>query len=96
MLEIPATLMLNNNRLTGSAKFKVKPEDYKIEIPALVKNKIASEVEVTVNINAENCQDEQKQSAGPEREPHPQSLKPFHGHFPLKGDSPRRVSYGST
>lgn len=53
MLDMPATLLLKNNRLTGNAKFKVKPDDYKIEIPALVKNKIASEVEVTVNINAE-------------------------------------------
>ncbi|MCY7422041.1 MAG: YceI family protein [Chitinophagaceae bacterium] len=53
VLEIPATLQLKNNRLTGNAKFKVKPEDYKIEIPSLVKNKIAPEVEVVVNINAE-------------------------------------------
>lgn len=52
-LELPATLQLKNNILTGTAKFKVKPEDYKIEIPSLVKNKIASEVEVEVNINAE-------------------------------------------
>ena len=53
MLEIPATLQLKNNRLTGIAKFKLKPEDYKIEIPALVRNKIAREVDVVVNINAE-------------------------------------------
>ena len=53
MLELPATLQLKNNVLTGTAKFKVKPGDYKIEIPSLVKNKIASEVEVMVNINAE-------------------------------------------
>ena len=53
VLEMPATLQFKNNRLTGSAKFKVKPQDYKIEIPSLVKNKIASEVEVVININAE-------------------------------------------
>jgi polyisoprenoid-binding protein YceI len=53
MLELPTTLQLKNNVLTGIAKFKVKPGDYKIEIPSLVKNKIASEVEVVININAE-------------------------------------------
>ena len=53
MLDMPATLQLKNNRLTGNAKFKVRPEDYKIKIPLLVKNKIAAEVEVVVNINAD-------------------------------------------
>jgi len=36
--------------LVATSKFIVKPEDYGIKIPGLVRNKIANEIEVTVNI----------------------------------------------
>jgi polyisoprenoid-binding protein YceI len=36
-----------------SGKFLVKPQDYNIEIPSLVKNKIAENAEITLDINLE-------------------------------------------
>lgn len=37
----------------GTAKFIVRPEDYNIEIPAVVREKIAKEIEVSVDVNLE-------------------------------------------
>ena len=47
-ITVPATLGLENGKLTGNSKFKVVPEDYGIGIPALVRDKIGKEMEVTV------------------------------------------------
>lgn len=38
-----------NKEIKGSATFKIRPEDYNIEIPKLVREKIAQEVVVTVD-----------------------------------------------
>lgn len=46
---IPGTLAVKGKELTAHAKFMVKPDDYKIKIPALTVTKIAKEIEVTVN-----------------------------------------------
>lgn len=46
---IPGTVTVKGNQATLNSKFKVKPQDYKINIPKLVENKIAKEIEVTVN-----------------------------------------------
>ncbi|MFN2457363.1 MAG: YceI family protein [Chitinophagaceae bacterium] len=48
---IPATLDVQAGKLTGRAKFNVKPSDYKIKIPALVRDKIAQHIQVAVKVN---------------------------------------------
>lgn len=48
-ITIPAKLGIENGKLIGTSKFKVTPEDYGIEIPSLVRDKIGKEFEVTVN-----------------------------------------------
>ena len=45
------TFTIKNGKLNGKATFKVKPADYNITIPAVVKDKIAKEVEVTVDLD---------------------------------------------
>ena len=50
-VEIPATLTVQGNRLTGRATFKVNPTDYDISIPFIVRDKI--EKENTVKVNTE-------------------------------------------
>lgn len=47
-ITVPATLGMENGKLTGTAKFMAKPEDYNITIPALVREKIGKEMEVNV------------------------------------------------
>ncbi len=45
---IPATIEVKDKIIKISSKFKVKLADHKIEIPTIVFNKIAEEVEVTI------------------------------------------------
>lgn len=47
-ITVPGTLGLESGKLVGSSKFKVTPEEYGIEIPSLVRDKIGKEMEVTV------------------------------------------------
>jgi len=47
----PATMEVKDTHLIGTAQFKVKPEDFNISIPELVRGKIAQEI--TININAD-------------------------------------------
>ena len=49
-VEEPATIEVKNNTLAGKTQFKVKPEDYAISIPSLVREKIAKEMTVDVSI----------------------------------------------
>ena len=44
------TVTIKGNSLKAKAKFIVKPKDYEIEIPAIVENKIAKDVEVNVDV----------------------------------------------
>lgn len=44
------TIEVANGVVTAKAKFKVIPKDYGIQIPQLVENKIAKEMEITVDI----------------------------------------------
>lgn len=48
-VEIPGTVTVKDKSVTINSVFKVKPKDYGIAIPGLVENKIAKEIEVTVN-----------------------------------------------
>lgn len=47
--EIPATIQWNGKAWEIESKFKVSPTDHAIEIPKMVRNKIAESLEVTVN-----------------------------------------------
>lgn len=44
------TLDIKDGKITAKSKFNVKPQDYGIEIPSVVKDKIASLIEISVNI----------------------------------------------
>ncbi len=44
-------LTVNDNKLSGKASFKVKPEDYNIEIPSVIRDKIAKEITINVEID---------------------------------------------
>lgn len=47
-ITVPATLQMVDGELSVKANFKIKPADYNITIPALVRDKIAKIVNVTV------------------------------------------------
>jgi hypothetical protein len=48
-IEVPGTVIVKDGKITAKSKFKVRPEDYNVNIPALVKEKIAKEIEVNVD-----------------------------------------------
>jgi polyisoprenoid-binding protein YceI len=50
-IKVPATLEVKGGTLSGHAKFQVKPEDYNIRIPSVVRDKIAGVMDVTINIS---------------------------------------------
>jgi hypothetical protein len=50
-IETPATLEVKAGHLLGVAEFKVKPEDFNIGIPSIVRDKIDKEITVKVNID---------------------------------------------
>lgn len=50
------TLTLIEGKIIASGVFSVKPSDYKIEIPSLVKSKIAENVKITINFLLETKQ----------------------------------------
>ncbi len=43
-------LEVKDGKVQASSKFMIKPEDYGIEIPGIVREKIAAEIEVTVDM----------------------------------------------
>jgi len=51
VIEMPATLEVKGGKLLGQATFKVKPEDFNITIPSLVRDKIDREILVKVSID---------------------------------------------
>jgi polyisoprenoid-binding protein YceI len=50
-LTTQGTIMVTADAMKGSSKFTLTPEDYDISIPGVVREKIASQVEVTVEMN---------------------------------------------
>jgi polyisoprenoid-binding protein YceI len=50
-IETEATLEVKSGHLLGVAEFKVKPEDFNIGIPSVVRDKIDKEITVKVNID---------------------------------------------
>ena len=49
-LETTGQVEVKNGKITGSSAFKIKPEDYQISIPSIVREKIAKEIDVKVQI----------------------------------------------
>ena len=50
-VETDAMLKVKGGKITGNAVFTVKVADYKIEIPSVVRDNIAKEVEITVDVD---------------------------------------------
>jgi hypothetical protein len=50
-IELPATFEVKDGKLSGTAEFTIKPEDYNISIPSVVRDNIAKELTVTVKAN---------------------------------------------
>ncbi len=50
-IQVPATLEVKTGRLIGHTHFQLKPEDYNINIPSLVREKIAKQMDVEVKID---------------------------------------------
>ena len=50
-IEVPAVIEIKPGRLSGKSEFKLKPEDFNISIPSIVREKITSEITVRVNID---------------------------------------------
>jgi hypothetical protein len=51
VIELPATLEIKNGKVSGNAQFTIKPEDYNISIPSVVRDNIAKELTVTIKAN---------------------------------------------
>jgi polyisoprenoid-binding protein YceI len=47
-VETDGTITVETGRITGRSRFIVKPEDYEIKIPQVVRNNIAKEIQVNV------------------------------------------------
>lgn len=50
-IEVPATLEVKAGKISGKSDFAVKPEDYNISIPSIVRDKIAKEMTVHVKMD---------------------------------------------
>jgi len=48
-VELPGSITVKGDKITVYCLFKIVPQDYGIEIPGVVRDKIAKEIEVTVN-----------------------------------------------
>ena len=51
-IETPAILEIKGASLIGNAEFTVKPEDYNMTIPSIVRSKIANTMTVKIKINS--------------------------------------------
>ncbi len=53
-VRVPGTLQLRGNDLVVTSKFSVAPADYRIKIPALVRNNIAKSIDVSVILTCQS------------------------------------------
>jgi YceI-like domain len=53
-IETPATLEVRGGKLSGQAEFRLKPEDFNISIPSVVRDKIDKEMAVKIRIDCTN------------------------------------------
>lgn len=49
-INTPGTIVVSQGKIDATSKFIVKPQDFDIDIPDVVRDRIASEVEVNVDI----------------------------------------------
>ena len=49
-ITVPGTIEVSDKGIEAKSNFKVKPEDYNIEIPSVVRSKVAREMDVTVDM----------------------------------------------
>jgi hypothetical protein len=54
-ISVPGTITIRAGKIAAASKFKIKPKDYNISIPASVKDNIAENIELTIS-----CQYEKK------------------------------------
>ena len=47
-ISVPATLQVQDKKLLGQSRFNLKPADFNIKIPALVRDKIAQQIDVLI------------------------------------------------
>lgn len=52
-ITVPATITVKGGKLSASSVFNVKPKDYKISIPAAIRNNIAETIQITVSCSYE-------------------------------------------
>lgn len=50
---VDAVVTVKDGKVTANSKFAVNPNDYKIEIPSVVKENISDKIDVTVSLNLE-------------------------------------------
>jgi len=49
-IEVPASIEVQDEALIGKSEFQLKPGDFDIEIPSIVREKIAQQMDVHVNV----------------------------------------------
>lgn len=49
-IEAPATLEIRSGSILGNSSFKLKPEDFNMKIPSIVRDKIAREMNVKIQV----------------------------------------------
>ena len=47
-VEVPGTIIVKGGKITARSTFKLRPEDCNVQVPSLVKDKIAKELEINV------------------------------------------------
>ena len=52
-ISVPATLTVAGGKISATCEFKLKPEEFNIQIPGIVSNKIAKEVNVVIDCKYE-------------------------------------------
>ena len=52
-IKTTGTFTVKGGKLNGKAVFKINPTDYNIVIPAVVKDKIAKDIEITADLDYE-------------------------------------------
>lgn len=53
-LTVPGTFEVKDGKITAKAKFTISPKEFGIVIPSLVENKIAKDIEITVELPYNN------------------------------------------
>jgi len=52
-IQAPGTIVIKDGKLNGKSEFNLNIKEYKIDIPSVVKDKVAEVVKITVDVNYE-------------------------------------------